>query len=361
VKNTIEQLYVSGNHRDVGLAIGRRFGDKIHSLFDNYGFLQARQLPFHRSSTGRTVFQSFLALHHAHFPDYVAELEGIAQGADRSFDEVFLVNLRGEYRGLMELDDISEATAETDDAGCTDCLVLTSDAALIGHNEDGTAAALGNMLVLHAQVDTPPPFSALCYPGFLPGNAFGFNASGVIHTVDAVSPCRVRVGLGRHFLARSILDASSLSDAIRRVTIPGRAAGFTYNIGSLSERRLVSVEVSPDQHHVYKVQGHYLHTNHYLNLAGLIQTTGPSSRTRLARARSVCQKIPPSRPSDILSLLGDTADPEYPIYRTATAPDGSATLCTALFDLDRRQLRIYSGHPVREQSRYVACDLQSGS
>ncbi len=349
--DVIEQFEVSGNHHQVGFEIGRRFGQQIHHLFDNYEFLQERLLPFHRSSAGIGLYQSFLELHRTHFPGYLAELEGMAQGAQRPFEEVFLVNLRGEYAGLMAL------ARPVDGAGCTDCLVLTPETALIGHNEDGSPAALGNVYAVRAQVDEQPAFTALCYPGFLPGNAFGFNEAGVLHTVDAVSPRQVRVGLGRHFLARSLLDASSLNDAIRRVTVPGRAAGFTYNIGSVSERSLVSVEVSPDRHHVQQVQRSYVHTNHYLNLADVEQEIGPSSRARLERAQALCQATAHSDATQVLSLLGDETDRSYPIYRTATPPDRIATLCSAFFDLDRRQLHIYAGHPRREPERHLVYDL----
>jgi hypothetical protein len=355
--STIEQLEVDGGHHEVGLAIGRRFGAKIHYLFDNYGFLQERLLPFHHSSAGRGLFQSFLELHRTHFADYIAELEGIAQGAERPFEEVFLVNLRGEYGGLMALDHSAGSTAESASRSCTDCLVLTPDAAMIGHNEDGAPAALGKMLVLHIRIGGYPAFSALCYPGFLPGNAFGFNEAGLLHTADAVSPRQVRVGLGRHFIARSLLDARSLGDAIRRVTVAGRAAGFTYNIGSLFERSLVSVEVSPDRHHVHEVQGCYVHTNHYLHLTDVDQAIGPSSRARLARARALCQSTPPTDTTHILSMLGDEADSDYPIYRIAAPTDGSATLCTAVFDLGKRLLHIFTDHPRREPERCITFGL----
>jgi hypothetical protein len=356
--NTIPQIKASGSHSEVGLVIGHRFRDQIHHLCDNYGFLQERLLPFHHSPAGRGLYASFLELHTSHFPGYMAELEGIAQGAGRPFEELFLVNLRGEYGGLMALERPAGDAAESSPRGCTDCLVLTSDVALLGHNEDGPPAALGNVFVVRAHVEEQPAFSALCYPGFLPGNALGFNTSGVLHTVDAVSPRQVRVGLGRHFLARSLLDATSLKDAVRRVTVPGRAAGFTYNIGSLSERSLVCVEVSPEQHHVHEVQGYYVHTNHYLHLSDVEQEIGTSSRARLARGRALCQATPPNRALQLLSLLGDEADGRYPIYRSATPPDAAATLCTALFDLDQRQLRIFAGHPERESDRHLTMRLE---
>jgi len=381
----IEQLEVSGSHYEVGCAIGRRFGSHIHALFDNYGFLQERLLPFHRSPAGQALFRAFLQLHRAHFGGYVTELEGFAAGAERPFEEFLLVNLRGEYRGLLAL--------EGQTGGCTDCLALTPGVALIGHNEDGDPAALGRMYVVHVQTEDGPGFSALCYPGFLPGNACGYNRAGVMHTVDAVSPRGVRVGLGRHFIARSLLDAVSLDDAIRRATLPGRSprdpkrgrgAGFTYNIGSLTERRIVSVEMAPDRHHVHEVQGCYVHTNHYLHLAEMDQSIGASSRARLARAQALCAATSVWDAPHVLSVLGDETDPTHPIFRRAVPPDvrepplalpatpaqqavrrwgasesndDSATLGSALYDLDARELRLYAAHPVHEPERGVVLAL----
>ena len=112
------------------------------------------------------------------------------------------------------------------------------------------------MYVVRVAVDDCPTFTALCYPGFLAGNASGFNEFGILHSINHVAPRPVKVGVGRHFIARSLLEARSLAEALRRVTIPDRAAGFNYNIGSLAERRIVSVEVSPERYHIHEVQGY---------------------------------------------------------------------------------------------------------
>jgi hypothetical protein len=356
------QFETGGSHYAVGHAIGRRFADQINRLFDHYTFFQEQILPFYRTAQGRDAYHAFLTLHRQHFAGYVAELEGMAKGSERPFEEIFLINLRGEYAGLMRRDDASMDNAPSDDAsptdgGCSDCMVLTEETALAGHNEDGPAAALGNRFLVRAQIDGHSPFTALCYPGFLPGNALGFNQAGMLHTIDALQPRQVRVGLGRHFLARSLLDAHSVADAIQRITPPGRAAGFAYNIGSVNERRLVSVEVSPEQHHVHAVQGHYVHTNHYLQLSQVEQIIGDSSQTRLQRARALCQATPPKTATHVLQVLGDQADPDHPIYRRPRAPDDTATLCSALFDLDARRLQLYAGHPLREPERRVDLPL----
>ena len=358
MNNTIEQFEVSGSHQKVGLTIGLRSAEAIHRFFDNYDLLQEQLLPFYNTSAGKNFYQSFLKLHRTHFPGYMSELEGMAKGAGRPFEEVFLVHLRGEFWGLIQQRPQAYDTDDRGNLGCTDCLVLTPDKALIGHNEDWPPSGLDNMFVVRVAVDDEPVFRALCYPGFLPGNAFGFNEAGIMYTVDHVGPSQVRVGLGRHFIARSLLDARSLDDAVQRTIEPGQAAGFNYNIGSISERRIFSIEVSPEQHHVHAVEGYYLHTNHYLNLTGVDQEITDSSRKRLARARELCQKTPPADESHVLALLGDQAYRDHPIYCDATPPETSATLCSSLFDLDSRQLRIYWGHPVKEPAKCMRFDLK---
>jgi len=351
--NSIEVFEVRGSHNDVGLAIGSRFADVIHRFFDNYDLLQQHLLPFYNTSTGKNYYQSYLELHRTRFPEYLSELEGIATGAKRPFEEIFLVNLRGELSGLIPTGHQAGDILQTAGRQCSDCLVFSNDTALIGHNEDGSPASLGGMFVVKVNLDDQPAFSALCYPGFLPGNAFGFNASGILHTINHLAPRPVAVGLSRHFLARSLLDARSLEEAIRHITESGRASGFNYNIGSIAERRVVSVEVAPQFHHVHDVQGHYVHTNHYIELREQKQEISPSSRIRLDRARALCRKKSPAAAGHVLALLGDQTDREYPIFRDATLPDIDATLCSALFDLDRRELRIYWGNPVKEPDNYL--------
>ena len=351
--NTIEQLEVSGSHREVGLNIGLHFAGAIHRLFDNYVFLQKELLPFLNTSPGQRFFKSYLKLHRKHFPQYMSELEGMAEGSGRPIEEIFAVNLRGEFAGLIALDQQTLDTADTGGQGCTDCLILSSDAALIGHNEDGPPAGYGNMYVVRVAVDDCPTFTALCYPGFLPGNAFGFNEFGILHSVNHVAPRPVKTGLGRHFIARSLLEAHSLEEAVRRVTIPDRAAGFNYNIGSLSERRIVSVEVSPERHYVHEVQGYYTHTNHYFEINTQKQEITLSSRKRLERCMILCGATFPINSGHVLALLSDQTDRDYPIYRDATLPDDNATLCSALYDLDNRQLRIYWDNPVKEPEKYI--------
>jgi predicted choloylglycine hydrolase len=349
--NAIEQFQIGGSHFEIGLATGKRFVAQIQGALDTYPFLQQQILPYHHSPEGQARYRELANLNRTRYPHYFAELEGIAEGADYAFEELFLINMRGEYRGFLYDHD------EDNIGGCADCSLVTDEAAVIGHNEDGAPGFRENMYIVHARIVGKSEFTALSYPGFLCGNAFGFNSQGICFSVDNVRPREVKVGLGRHFIARSLLEACSLEDAIERVTVPGRASGFSYTIGSIPERRVVQVEVSPDTYHVRQISRANFHANHYQELTDADQVIHPSSQARVEQAEALMQQDLPRDDVGILTILGDTSNPTYSIYRTATPPDDSATICTALFDLDARQLRIFTDHPVQNPDAFTTLDM----
>lgn len=65
----------------------------------------------------------------------------------------------------------------------------------MGHNEDGSTSDMNTTYIVSARImstDAKMPlesFTALCYPGELCGNAFGFNRDkSLVYTVNAVFP-----------------------------------------------------------------------------------------------------------------------------------------------------------------------------
>lgn len=344
---SIEQIDVSGPHYEVGYAIGEKFSLKIHRALDAYRPALEKIRDYHHTRRGQTKYQNLISLHRSQYPEYFNEYEGIADGAGVSFEDMFLANMRGEYRGYLQ----------APPHGCSDISLVTEEMALIGHNEDGSPAFCGNTYIVHAKIKGKPSFTAFTYPGFLCGNAFGFNSEGICFSVDDVQPQGVQIGYGRHFLARSLLDACSMQDAIERVTIPDRASGFSYTIGSIKERRIVQVEVAPESYNIRELQGFNFHANHYQELSGENQIIKPSSQARLNRARVLLQRNPPSDKRGILTILGDRVNVQYPIYCESNTQDENMTFCTALFDLDERSLQIYTGHPIDDSGDYITYNM----
>ena len=338
----------AGSHFEIGFDLGRCMAEQIHQFLNEYTFFQQQLLPYHRTVEGQASYQKLLEINRGRYPEYFVELEGLSQGAERPFEDIFLINMRGEYQDWPEVPGAH---------GCSDCVIVTEDAALVGHNEDGSPLLEGRLALLRARVEGKPAFTTLAYPGFLCGNAFGFNSKGICFSVDNVHPENHRVGVGRHFLARSLLEASSLQDAIARVTVPGRASGFSYTIGSINERRVVQVEVAPESHHIREIQGFSFHANHYQELTGVNQIVEPSSQARVERAKSLLQENLPLNTMGILTVLGDRANDQYPIHRKATPRDPVATFCTSLFDLDARHLQVYTGHPVDDPEESISFQM----
>jgi predicted choloylglycine hydrolase len=334
-----------GSHHDVGLAIGKTFAQQIRKTLAGNTILQSEFIPFHGRAEGKRKYQELIRLHESRFPDYLSELHGISEGAEAPFEELFLVNMRGEYRGYA---------AESADSGCSTCSLLTADNALFAHNEDGSPIYHGQMYLVRLEVVGKPAFTAFCYPGFLPGNAFGFNSEGICFSVNNVLAKRIVTGLGRHFIARSLFEARSLEEAIQLATVSGRASGFNYTIGSFKERRIVNVEVSPHRHNVFEIKGFHFHANHYIKLSEVHQLVTPSSQARQHRGEVLLAKGVAQDKIGVLKLLRDREVRNYPILRDGKPPDSSATFATALFDLDSKTLTIYPGGVGRMSHRFEA-------
>jgi hypothetical protein len=322
-----------GPPRKIGHTIGRRFRAEILRTLDGHEGLNTRFMPYSRTPAGRARYQRLVALHRSRYPEFFSELEGVAEGAAVPFEKLFLINLRGEYRRF---------TSGDVEFGCSTCSLVSSDTAAFGHNEDGLALYRGQTYLVKAGPQDKPVFVAFCYPGFLPGNAFGYNDAGICFSANNVQPFRAREGVGRHFIARSLLESRSLPEAIAAVHPPDRAYGFNYTIGSLRERRIVNVEVTPDDVAVTEIRGPYFHANHYVELGTVEQEIAESSRKRYQRGTRCILEDRVKSKEDILTVLRDVEGP-LPILRDGSPPDPFVTLATAVFDLRGRKLTIYEG------------------
>lgn len=323
-----------GSHFDVGRAIGETFREQIRRTLASNVALQETFLPFNRTEEGKTRYEKLLGLHRSFFPDYISELQGMSEGASLSFAELFIANLEIEYEHYA---------AKPEDSGCSTCSVLTDDAAIIGHNEDNLPIYNEQMYLVKLKVTGKPSLTALSYPGFLPGRAFGFNSKRICFSADSIRPKRVVTGLGRNFISRSLFEAESLQEAIRRATVLGRASGFNYTIGSLKERRIIDVEVSPDNQNVFEIEGCFFHANHLIKLSQVDQSISTSSHSRQMRGEALLREAVPQDESDILRVLRDREMKDYPILRNGKPPDRGMTIVTAIFNLDSGRFTIYPG------------------
>ena len=347
--------------------MGAQLENEIRLRMSRDDYLQKTLIPFFKSD-GAATYQAFLESHNRTYPQYVREIEGIAEGSKVAFFDLFVQNL---------VEEMSYSAPEQDAKRirrvdhCSDYMVCPDPGAtcLLGHNEDSGPQDINTTVLV-----VTPDWSAFTYAGDLPTGAFGWSrAAKFAFTLNYMAPrAYLAGGLGRGFVSRSLLDASGLDDALSRAVISGQCGGHNYQLmRTESPVRIVTVEVAsnaakPDSHfgpQIYSVRDEtgaapFFHANQYQTLNSLPQWLSNSSTHRIARAAALPV---PSSASELLAVLGDQKDWNYPIFHDQGSfargdKSGTWTLATALFDLVAGKVTLFQGSPAKKNPTVVFQD-----
>ena len=200
--------------------------------------------------------RSFLPPTQETFPDFIQELEGIAEGAQVPLEDIWVLNC---YQELLEMEKRSH--------GCTSLVIGTSHTSnehiFLAHNEDWLSADRETVYLLRAKPLHGPAFLAMTYGPLLAN--IGFNEAGIGIAINSVFSPDNKTGVPRIFYSRAILNALSLDDALHACLLQNRAGGYHH---LLSDRKggMYSIESNASLHHVdFGKEGWLLHTNHYLS------------------------------------------------------------------------------------------------
>lgn len=213
----------------------------------------------------RTEARRFIPTIESYNPDYMKEMQGIAQGAGVDLEAVLLVNARSEILYGRQ----KPAASETDHHdGCTTVVAL-SEATQNGHvlqgqNWDWKAACLDTTIILHIHQDDAPDIITLVEAGGLARH--GINSRGIavganfLHTEQDFGSSGIPLGLIR----RKILDSNLYYDALAAVLQPPRA--FSNNIMvTTADGESVCLETTPNEvFWVWPESGLLVHSNHFL-------------------------------------------------------------------------------------------------
>ena len=130
--NKLDTLEVSGTPEDIGFAIGQTDADSIQHQILSLAEFRGTERTWQSSS----YLQELLTAARYVFPEYVLELEGMANGAQFEFELLLIWN----YRGDLPLSDVAiPESAKHSPEGCTTLLypAAKSSVAVSAHNEDG--------------------------------------------------------------------------------------------------------------------------------------------------------------------------------------------------------------------------------
>jgi hypothetical protein len=330
-------IVLRGPDRAAFRALGEHMRDEMAALTSTWG-LVAKLREHVSGPPGRERFGSVRRASAQNFPEAWAELAAFAEGCAVPFEDLALMNFRGDLGPV------------TGGIGCSD-LAWRRERSLIGHNEDGAPENVGQCALLTLALDGLPTVTAFWYPGFLPANAFTVTADGLVWTIDHLPVASPGNGAARHFVGRGLQrSARTLDAAVDYLKIHPSAGGFAYTIGDRAGR-IVSVEAMAGRHAVVEAgspSGPLLwHTNHgrYLPGAEPAPEGTSAARGRTLSALRVPEKDP--GPAWFLSILADAPLP-YGVRRDQGPGDPAVTLCTFVADLTAGQAVVAARdeHPV---------------
>lgn len=250
----IPLIEVSGSHREVGAQIGSACQAQIRRMLAG---LRA-DLPA-GVSWEEMRFKSSTYLGHSQrvYPQYVEELQGMAEGAAVPFEDVF----------ISMCEELWEQAAWRQ--GCTDMAArgkATADGStLIAHTNDLLPESEENLVILKVQAADEPTFLAISASGV--GISAGFNAAGISLTGNQVDNNDIRPGVPRLMVVRAILAATRLGEAMDTCLLPERASSYN-NVIADAHGEVYSMEGSATACEPMYIEEDILaHANHYVHPA----------------------------------------------------------------------------------------------
>ncbi|KAG2775381.1 hypothetical protein PC129_g14300 [Phytophthora cactorum] len=356
--------FYGDSHFEFGRQMGLRFRDKIQDRMRLNSKLQTLLLPFAKTSTGRKLLDRYLLTHRTRFPQYVEELEGVAEGSDVSFETIFIENIVEEFSNSIPpsfQSDVFSTEARHPVLRCSDIVLSSSEMHVVAHNEDSGEVDVNRTAIVIAKIADEPKFVAYTYLGDLPSGAFGFNQNGVAFTLNFVQPSEIFVGgLGRGFISRDLLTAKNANDATAIITREGQAAGHNFQLMDVPAKRMWNIEVASFNRHIvyeFKEEGNaisaFFHANQYQRL----QIAQPPYQSSLHRLQRYNELTPPTTIDEALVVLGDQEDRSWPVFHDhlshARGDLSGWTLTTIVFDLDKGKAVSFLGNPAHCRQNLV--------
>ncbi|XP_023176311.2 uncharacterized protein LOC111603084 [Drosophila hydei] len=364
-RQAIPVLYTRGTHYEVGFDMGRTFGSMIKNFLILSKSLNETYLPLYSTVKGRQIYNETLESVKCSFPQYVRELEGVADGAEVEFHKLFLLHLDE----ILPQSIKHQPRSKNQPTGCSSIIVNQPHCRLLGHTEDALTETLNHYYFVVAHIISDKPqgkynvkeehFMSLCYAGHLPGYTMSHNHHGLIFSINTISAELLRSGkTPRHFLTRALLATSNVDDAFRVLTDAGVGAAdaCSINLSFLADPRQMfyNIEMAPNpdkknESHLSIKEipqgGHNYHTNQFERII-LDQANEPMVQSSISRMSVFSNYKPPASEQDVRNMLGDTNGGCFCVWRDNGSIDEEVkTIAVGLFDLNAKTLSLYSDNP----------------
>ena len=260
-------------------------------------------------------------------PRFIAEMRGIAAGAEVKFHQIVMLNARTEVLRLAADPELlrQHRSAETD--GCTTIAVeaeAAADGQLIhAHNWDWKIESAQASVVLRIRDSEGPDILTFTEAGAL--GRFGFNSNGIAITANNLESDRDyrQLGVPLALLRRKVLEQTHLALAIHAICSTPKSASNNIAVSHSGGGMVFDFECAPDE--VFEVaprEGVLVHANHWQSAAAAVKLreegikSSPDSLCRERRARKLLAASQGRLSvADVKSILLDNWETPWSICR----------------------------------------------
>ena len=261
---------MEGPHYGMGKQYGSQCKELIQDLVAKFdGIILGESNP----GKARRVAQDAVPFVSDAAPELIEEVQGIADGAGVTFDDIFRLNCSVElfaWRGCVE--DRTVNTVPTTPDGCSSFALMGKEGTLVAWNMDWWRLWLPYIVLVHGRPDDGPHFLAFAFagcvgrPGMSAHVAVSANylpyrrgmAPGVADEWDGP-------GVPYNFLVRIMLKQPSTEDAVAAIAGIKRMACLNYTIGDTSGD-FRCLETTPRDYAELRPDGDFItHANSYLS------------------------------------------------------------------------------------------------
>ncbi|XP_056635057.1 beta-alanyl-dopamine/carcinine hydrolase isoform X1 [Diorhabda sublineata] len=368
-RQNIPILYTKGTYYEVGFNVGRTFSGIIHSFLNGNPSLEEDFLPAYNTLEGKRAYEETLNSVKKNFPQYIRELEGIADGANVPFYKLFLLHMDD----IMLLA-VKKETKNEHPTGCSSICVNNKGHEVLGHTEDALGEVLNHIYFVSAhiipdKIEGKCPFkeekfTSLCYAGHLPGYTMSYNHHGLIFTINTLSVKHTYPGkTPRMFITRSLLGAENFVQAQEIIRDRGCGAGNGCSINMTflnqeGDRMFHNAEMAPSdkqesQLNVFTASPGecIIHTNKYLRIK-IDETNENMTNSSLNRMATFATYPSPKQKHDVLKMLSDTTNPNFPVFLD-TPNNYVKTVAVGIFDCVAKTWSLYSDNPSKNEPLVV--------
>ncbi len=320
------------------LARGRAYGEqaktRIARSIEHYSE-QAARLSMPKAEIDK-VIHSYIPVVRKFDENYLAEMQGIAQGAGVRLEDIFLLNARTEVMKLAVRPELRARLLGESNDGCTSVKVTrdaTEDGELIhAQNWDWKEECSETGVVLRILREDGPDVLTFTEAGMLARS--GFNSAGISITGNNLESDRDyrQIGVPLPLIRRKALESAYVAHAMHAVYATPKTGSNNMAVAHIGGV-IINFECAPDETFQLRPEGGLLvHSNHWLSpiaLAKLRDTGIAFSPCTLYREQRVRELLAPHvgkiTMNDVKNALLDDYQSPWSVCRPPRGDFGRAT------------------------------------